>query len=40
MAHKVLLAFDFDHTLIDKNCDLYIQKLAANGMCSLKVIFK
>lgn len=28
VEHKVLLAFDFDHTLIDNNSDTYINKLA------------
>jgi pyridoxal phosphate phosphatase PHOSPHO2 len=26
-----LLAFDFDHTLIDENSDLSVKKLAPNG---------
>ena len=33
MAHnKILVAFDFDHTLIDENSDLYVRKLAPNGI--------
>ena len=28
---RYLMAFDFDHTLIDKNSDLHIVKLAPNG---------
>ena len=28
---KILLVFDFDHTLIDNNCDTYIYKLAPGG---------
>jgi pyridoxal phosphate phosphatase PHOSPHO2 len=28
---KILLAFDFDHTLIDENSDLSVKKLAPNG---------
>ncbi|KAK3101066.1 hypothetical protein FSP39_000716 [Pinctada imbricata] len=32
MTSKILLAFDFDHTVIDDNSDLYIKKLAPNGI--------
>lgn len=28
---KILLAMDFDHTLIDENSDLWVKKLAPNG---------
>jgi pyridoxal phosphate phosphatase PHOSPHO2 len=28
---RVLIAFDFDHTIIDDNSDTYIQRLAPNG---------
>ncbi|KAK2146398.1 hypothetical protein LSH36_611g03012 [Paralvinella palmiformis] len=28
---KVLVAFDFDHTIIDDNSDLYVRKLAPDG---------
>jgi pyridoxal phosphate phosphatase PHOSPHO2 len=28
---KHLVAFDFDHTIIDENSDLYVRKLAPNG---------
>lgn len=31
LINKVLVAVDFDHTLIDTNSDTYIQKLAPNG---------
>lgn len=31
MAEKILFAFDFDHTVIDDNSDLYCKKLALNG---------
>ncbi|ELU18039.1 hypothetical protein CAPTEDRAFT_111093 [Capitella teleta] len=31
MSNKRLIAFDFDHTLIDDNSDLYVRKLAPNG---------
>ncbi|KAL5006524.1 hypothetical protein ScPMuIL_015330 [Solemya velum] len=29
-SKKILLAFDFDHTIIDENSDLYVRKLAPN----------
>lgn len=32
MSSKTLVAFDFDHTLIDDNSDIYVQKLAPNGI--------
>jgi len=28
---KILVAFDFDHTIIDENSDLYVRKLAPGG---------
>lgn len=28
---RILVAFDFDHTLIDDNSDIYVKKLAPNG---------
>ena len=31
MKEKILVTFDFDHTLIDDNSDLYVRKLAPNG---------
>lgn len=31
MQEKVLLAFDFDHTIISKNSDTYVAKLAPEG---------
>ncbi|XP_005104823.1 pyridoxal phosphate phosphatase PHOSPHO2 [Aplysia californica] len=31
VAQKVLMVFDFDHTLVDENSDLYVRKLAPNG---------
>jgi len=31
MAKRVLVAFDFDHTLINKNSDTYILRLLPNG---------
>ena len=31
MPEKTLVAFDFDHTIIDDNSDLYVRKLAPNG---------
>lgn len=31
MPEKTLVAFDFDHTIIDENSDLYVRKLAPNG---------
>ncbi|XP_022650711.1 pyridoxal phosphate phosphatase PHOSPHO2-like isoform X1 [Varroa jacobsoni] len=31
LSNKVLVAVDFDHTLIDDNSDTYIQKLAPDG---------
>ena len=31
MCEKILVAFDFDHTLIDDNSDLYVRKLAPGG---------
>ena len=31
MAEKILVAFDFDHTLIDENSDVYVRKLAPDG---------
>ena len=31
MSEKMLVAFDFDHTIIDDNSDLYVRKLAPNG---------
>lgn len=39
---KVLLAFDFDHTLIDANCDTYIYKLAPDGKIpdTLKALYR
>lgn len=39
---KILLVFDFDHTLIDNNCDTYIYKLAPGGKIpdSLKSLYR
>ena len=31
MSEKILVVFDFDHTLIDDNSDLYVRKLAPGG---------
>ncbi|XP_046568392.1 pyridoxal phosphate phosphatase PHOSPHO2-like [Haliotis rubra] len=31
MGEKILLALDFDHTLIDENSDLFVIRLAPNG---------
>lgn len=31
LINKILVAVDFDHTLIDDNSDTYIQKLAPGG---------
>lgn len=31
MESKILLAFDFDHTIIDANSDLYVKVLAPDG---------
>ncbi|ESP04317.1 hypothetical protein LOTGIDRAFT_136443 [Lottia gigantea] len=31
MSEKILLAFDFDHTIIDDNSDIHIINLAPNG---------
>lgn len=31
VVRKHLIVFDFDHTIIDANSDVYIQKLAPNG---------
>lgn len=31
MQNKTLLALDFDHTIIDKNSDVFVQRLAPNG---------
>lgn len=31
MTGKLLLAFDFDHTMIDENSDLWVKKLAPGG---------
>ena len=31
MSKRVLIAFDFDHTIINDNSDTYIQRLAPNG---------
>lgn len=31
VQEKILLAFDFDHTIIDENSDVYVNKLAPNG---------
>ena len=28
---KILMVFDFDHSLIDENSDLYVIKLAPDG---------
>lgn len=41
-TEKVLLAFDFDHTLIDNNCDTYIYKLAPGGKIpdTLKALYR
>lgn len=30
-SQKVLLVFDFDHTLIDENSDEYVTRLAPGG---------
>lgn len=30
-SNKILVAFDFDHTIIDDNSDLYVRKLAPQG---------
>ena len=34
---KLLIAFDFDHTLVDENTDLYIRKLAPGGVLPEKI---
>lgn len=41
-SKKVLLVFDFDHTLIDNNCDTYIYKLAPGGKIpdNLKTLYR
>ena len=32
MSPKILVAFDFDHTIIENNSDIHVQKLASNGL--------
>jgi pyridoxal phosphate phosphatase PHOSPHO2 len=31
MTKRVLIAFDFDHTIVNDNSDIYIQRLAPNN---------